>query len=236
MVDQDALFKALRTFAHTLADSYDVTDALYELSDSVVEVLQASAAGVALRDGDDLRFVTATSEEAVAAERVQERLGAGPCHAALEEGLPVPVADLRERHGDWPELCREVEQLGFRAVLGLPLALGERRVGSIDVYDRRPRQWSETAIAAGVVLADMAAGYILNASELARRQRTTEQLQQALDSRVVVEQAKGKVCGQLGVSTAEAFERIRRHARSNNITVQEASRLVLEHDARVLHG
>lgn len=236
MVDQDGLFKVLRAFARTLAGSYDISDALTDLSDNVVGVLSARAAGVALCDGDELRFVTGTSEAAIAAERTQERLQSGPCYTSLEECRPVPVRDIREHHGDWPDFCPVVEQVGFLGILGLPLVLDDRRIGSLNVYNAEPRAWSEGDIAAGTVLADMAAAYILNASELAQHQRTAEQLQAALDSRVLIEQAKGRLSGELGVTTDEAFEIIRRHARSNRITVRQVSRSVLDEGATALAG
>lgn len=236
MADQQALFDVLRGFARTMAGNYDIADALYQLSDNVVEVLGATAAGVALWDGGHLRFVTATSAAAVVAEEAQERLQSGPCYTSLRERRPVPVDDIRDHHADWPEFCPVVEREGLLAVLGLPLVLDDSRVGSLDVYSAEPREWSAEAAGAATVLADVAAAYVLNASELAQQQRTAEQLQTALDSRIVIEQAKGKLSGQLGVTPDEAFQLIRRHARSNHLTIREASQLVLDEGADAVRG
>lgn len=227
MADHRALHRVLRKFARTMAGSYDITDALYELSDNAVEVFGATAAGVALCDGDVLRFVTATSEAAVEAERAQERLQAGPCYTSLEECRAVPVDDVREHHDQWPDYCPVVEQVGFLSVLGLPLVLDDRRIGSLDVYHTERRDWSEESISAGEVLGDIAAAYVLNASELAQSQRTAEQLQTALDSRVIIEQAKGRLGGELGIDPDEAYDLIRRFARSNHATVKATCEDVL---------
>lgn len=228
MTNQEALSDVLRRFARIMAESYDIGDVLHELSDNVVEVLGATAAGVALCDKGELRYVTATSEAAVAAEHAQELAQAGPCYTSLEECHPVAVRDIREHHDDWPEFCPIVERQGLLAVLGLPLVLDDRRVGSINAYNAEPREWSEASISAGAVLADIAAAYILNASELEQSRRTAEQLQAALDSRVVIEQAKGKLSGQLDLSPDDAFDAIRRHARRHRVTVRAVAQSVLD--------
>lgn len=234
MATAEALLRVLRSFARTMAGSYDITDALHEMSDNAVEVLDAAGAGIGLCDDNQLRFVTATSEAAVTAERAQERLQAGPCYASLLERHPVPVTDIRDHHDEWPEFCAIVEEVGFMSVLGLPLVLADRRVGSLNIYDTAPRAWDEAAISTGTLLADIACAFILNASELAQSQRTAEQLQHALDSRVLIEQAKGRLVGELDMAPDAAFEVIRHHARSNHESVRDVSRRVIEGGAGVL--
>ena len=235
MPDRDeVLFGALRRFARTMTRHYDVSDALHEICDQITDVVGATGAGVSLLDEDGaLRFVTATNGAVVTAERSQERTQSGPCHAAIERGEPVPVCDVRDRADEWPDYCSTVSEIGLVAVLGLPMVLGDLRIGSLDVYDRA-REWTESEVAAGALLAEMATAYVLNASEIARNRRTSEQLQTALDSRVVIEQAKGVLSGQRGVSMDEAFEAIRRHARSNNATVRSVAQDVVERGVHIL--
>jgi GAF domain-containing protein len=211
----------LRQFARTMVSNYDLPQALYDLSDSLVEVLQATAAGVALLDGDKLRFVTATSEQAARAEEGQERFQSGPCLDSIRQNRPVVVEDIRDFRDTWPEYAPAAEDIGFRGILGLPLVLDDRRVGSLDVYHAEPRQWTEDEVDAAQALADVGAAYILNASELTERQRTAEQLQSALESRVVIEQAKGVLAERLGIPTEDAFQRIRATAR------QQSTKLIL---------
>ena len=228
MTDQQALTRVLRHFARTMAAHYDTTQVLYDLSDSVNEVLGATAAGVAVLDDDRLRFVTATNGAASDAEHVQERLQNGPCVESVRTNEPVAVEDVRTCRERWPEYAHSVEEIGFRGVLGIPLVLGDRQVGSLDVYSTEPRVWDDEAIDAAQVLADIGASYLLNASELAEAQRTADQLQTALDSRVVIEQAKGVLAERLGVSTDEAFQRIRAAARRQSIKVAEVGRRVID--------
>ncbi len=223
--------RALRHFARTMVSTFDISQALYDLSDSVVEVVKASAAGVALLDeGDQLRFVTATDARAVAAEQSQERLQSGPCLDSIRTNKPVVVNDIREDHDRWPEYAPAAEAAGFLAILGIPLVLDDRRVGSLDVYNAEPRDWSEDAIEAAQALADVGAAYILNASELTERQRTAEQLQTALDTRIVIEQAKGVLAERLGISPEDAFQTIRASARRQSAKMIVVCRRVIDTD------
>jgi GAF domain-containing protein len=228
MTDQQALNRVLRHFARTMAAHYDTTQVLYDLSDSLVEVLGATAAGVAILDDGDLRFVTATSDAAGEAERIQEQLQSGPCVESVHTNRPVAVEDVRECEGRWPDYTSRIHETGLRGVLGIPLVLDDRQIGSLDVYSAEPRHWDDEAIDAAQVLADIGAAYLLNASELAQAQRTADQLQTALDSRVVIEQAKGVLAERLGVSTSEAFQRIRASARRHSTKIDHVCRRVIE--------
>lgn len=230
MPDQQALSRVLRQFARTMVANYDVSEALQDLSDSVVDVLEATAAGVALLDGDDLRFVTATSDAGSAAERCQEKFQSGPCADSIARNAPVVVNDIRDHFDEWPRYAPALDAIGFRAVLGLPLVLDDRRVGSLDIYSAEPREWSEEAVDAAHALADVGAAYILNASELTQRQRATEQLQTALDTRVVIEQAKGVLAERLGITPEEAFQRMRATARSRSTKMVGICRRVIDTD------
>lgn len=230
MTDQQALTRVLRHFARTMAAHYDTTQVLHDLSDSVNDVLGATAAGVAVLDDDRLRFVTATNGAAGEAEHVQERLQKGPCIESVRTNQPVAVEDVRACRDRWPDYAHQVEEIGFRGVLGIPLVLDDRQVGSLDVYSTEPRAWDDEAIDAAQVLADIGASYLLNASELAEAQRTAEQLQTALDSRIVIEQAKGVLAERLGISTDHAFQRIRSSARRQSTKIAHLCRRVIETD------
>lgn len=228
MTDQRALSRVLRRFARTMADTYDVTEALHDLSESVVEVLGATAAGVALFDDERLRFVTATSDAAVEAERVQERLQDGVCMESIRLDAPVAVEDLRDHRARWPEYGPALEGLGFRAVLGLPLVIDDRRVGSLDAYSAGPRVWDEDAVDAARVLADVGAAFVLNATELAEHRQTEDRLRSALDARFRTEQAKGVLAARLGITTTEAFERLRAEARREGVHIGELAERVID--------
>lgn len=228
MTDQQALSRVLRQFARTMANTYDIVEALHDLSENVVEVLEATAAGVGLYDEGRLRFVTATSDAAAEAERLQERLQDGACVEAIALDAPVAVPDLRDQHGRWPEYAPQLEGIGFRAVLGLPLVVDDRKVGSLDVYSTDPRPWDDDVVAAARVLADIGGAFVLNATRLAGHLEAEERLREALSSSFATEQAKGVLAARLDITTTAAWDRIRAAARRDGVTVGDLARRIVE--------
>lgn len=146
----------------------------------------------------------------------------------------MAIDDVGNERHRWPGYCDVLERHDLRAVLGLPLVINDERIGALDVYDRSTRSWSETEVSAAGVLADVATAYVANAGELARTRRTAEQLQHALDSRVVIEQAKGKLSESTSLSMDEAFELMRNHARSTGQTVRSVARQVIDQGVDVV--
>ncbi len=228
MINPESLLDVLTRFSRTLASSYDVSDVLFELSDSVVAVLGAAAAGVSLADETGtLRFATASNEVVGFVEQVQQDSRQGPCHRAYATNEPVFISDLRACD-DWPAMRDAALRVGFIAVAGIPMALNGITLGSLDIYDDDVRAWADDDAAAARVLADIATSYIVHASELEQARRINEQLQAALDSRVLIEQAKGLLAGERHISLDEAFKVLRRHARSHNATVRSVAVAVVE--------
>ena len=109
-------------------------------------------------------------------------------------------------------------------------------MGSLNIYDERTRNWSDGDVRAARVLADMAVGYVINASQLEQAERTREQLQEALESRVVIEQAKGMLANANGITIDEAFGRLRRHARSSRLPLREVATAVVESGLEIPAG
>ena len=227
MAGQQHLFNALRSFASTLAGDYDVSDVLHQVCDHLVEVLDAAGAGVTVLDGDrQLRFAAATTHVVVDAERVQEDTQEGPCTDCLATGEAMVVPDVRADHR-WPRYRDALGEAGLRSVVAIPLLVRDQRIGAVDVYDTEPRRWSEDDVAAARVLAEMATAYVVRANATAEIERVNEQLQQALDSRIVIEQAKGKLAGERSIDMDDAFQVLRTHARSNNMTVRAVSEAIV---------
>lgn len=229
MAERETLSDVLRQFAVTMATHYDATAVLHDLCDSADRLFGSCGAGVALLDDGSLRFVTASSDLAVAAEKAQEDANAGPCMSSIEAGHPLAIADVREHADQWPGFVDSVSEHGQAAVLAVPLILEDVRLGSMDIYDHAPREWSPADIEAATALGAIATAYLVNSRELEDSRRTAEQLQHALDSRVVIEQAKGVVAAQRGVSTADAFDMIRRHARGHNTKIRQVCERIIAH-------
>lgn len=227
MVDEPRLLKVVSDFAQTLVSDYAIADALHDLVERVTELLDLKGAGVLLDDDGRVKFATAINEVVAGVERVQERAQAGPCVEAHRSGQVVPVTDLRQDPGRWPAFTEASLQAGIFAVVGIPMQVNGTRLGALNLYAEGPRAWSEDELAVAALLADMATAYVTNASALEKARRTAEQLQEALDSRVVIEQAKGMLAVERGISVDEAFERLRAHARRHRASLRSVAEAVV---------
>ena len=174
-----------------------------------------------------LRFATALDERSSHLERVQENGQAGPCVDAWRSGKAVAVADLDEAEHRWGAYGQAAREAGIAAIAGIPMLLNGEKIGTLNIYSNTRRDWTEEDLDAARVLADMATSYIINASKLAQQRRINEQLQEALASRIVIEQAKGVLAAERGISIDEAFQRLRRHARSHRAPLRTVAEAVV---------
>ncbi len=227
MSGSDQLLDVLRRFVTNMGGAYDVNDVLIDLCDRVVDVVGAAGAGVSVATGGELRFVTATSDRVVQMERAQESERDGPCVEAFRTGEPVAIDDL-DGVDRWPGYRRVAQQLGVGSVVGIPLGLDGSRIGSLNVYDDNVRRWTPADLDAMQIVADVATAYFTHAGRLAEARQLAEQLQHALDARVIIEQAKGMVARDHGTSVDEAFEALRSHSRRHRVPVREVAGAVVE--------
>ena len=227
MVDQSLVVNELGRFARLLVTDYPVSDALHDLVESAAAILGIHGAGMSLvRDGR-LAFATATPEDIAAIERAQEDEQCGPCVDAHRTGTAILVADLGAEPDRWPALTGVAARTGIVAIGAVPLRLDDVGLGTLDLYDTVPHPWTEEEAEVARLLAALAAGYLANASRLDRARRTAEQLQEALDSRVVIEQAKGVIAGERRISVDEAFQVLRAHARSRSASLRDVAHAVV---------
>ena len=228
----DPLTAALSAFARTLAQGYEITDVLYDLTERVAEVIPVPTAGVSLLQDGTLRHAISLNDIAAGIEVAQEHSQQGPCVDACRTNESVTVSDLRADSSRWPEVGRAALAAGVVAVAGIPFSDGRQTLGALNLYDSQPRQWSEAELGRAQVLADMATSYVVNASQLQKERRTNEQLQQALENTKVIEQAKGVLAAHHGISVSQAFERLRTHARAHNATIRAVADAVVNLDLR----
>ena len=226
--DQSLFIHTLSRFAVVLPARYDLEAALTELTESVTEVLGLSGAGVTMADqAGRLRFVTAVSQASGDLERNQEEQQAGPCRDAYDTGEVVRVTDVRQEASRWSEFSASATQLDMAGVAGIPMRLADQIIGALNLYSPEPRVWTDEDIAVAGVLADVATSYVVNASKLRQQEQLSEQLQQALESRVVIEQAKGITAQQKAISVDDAYQLIRRHARNNNASLRVVAEAIV---------
>lgn len=227
-LDEELLMSILSEFAHTLASRFEVSEVLYRLAEHVVQVLDVDGTGVSVIDEEGkLRPVTVINELTRKLEAVQEEHQKGPCVDAFREGRIVVVNELSDQAQAWPTWCSQAEQLGIRSVLGIPLMVNDDSLGAMNIYSQRLRHWRDVEVRAARVLADMAASYVANASDLQQSRRTTEQLREALESRIIIEQAKGVLAGEGGCTVDEAFKSLRDHSRRHGASMRTVAEAVV---------
>src|SRR5260370_816566 len=183
--------------ADTLVDDFDVIDFLHVLTERCVQLLGVSAAGLLLTDGKDaLQVVAASSERTRLLELFQLQTDQGPCVDCFRTGQPVSVTDLTSA-ARWPRFTTAAAEVGFAAVHALPMRLRTEVIGALTRSDANPGGLEEGKLRIGQALADVATIGLLQQRAIHRRDALTEQLQTALNSRIVIEQAKGVLAERL---------------------------------------
>ena len=228
MVDNAAAFSLLQRFARTLVQEYDLDDVLTELAGELKAVLDVAGAGVMLTDENhDLRFVSSSDETLKHLEDLQIELDEGPCLRAYREAERVMATDLRD-DGRFPRFGPRAVKAGMLAVFSYPLQYEERVFGALNLYRKEPGGLDSYQEELGAAFSDIATLYLMHGSDDERREQLNRQLQGALDSRVVIEQAKGFVAASCGTTPADGFEMLRDYARGNGWRLREVATRVVE--------
>jgi len=191
MYDNALFLDTLSRFAVVMPTSYDLEATLTELTGSVTAVLGLSGSGVTMAEGGRLRFVHAVSQVSGELERNQEEQQAGPCRDAFDTGEVIRVTDVRAESTRWPEYSATATRLNVAGVAGIPMRFAEQVIGALNLYSPEPRQWSDEDMAVAGLLADMATSYVVNASKLRHQEYLCDQLREALEARIVIEQPEG---------------------------------------------
>lgn len=208
------LTETLVSFARLLVSDYDVDDVLYQLCDVAVHVTGTTGAGILLEDVDGrLRHAVASDAVTADLEGVQLELGEGPCMLAHASREPVLIPDLSAEQRFASMVPRTLDR-GVRAVFTLPLLRKGESIGILDLYRDTPGALSPSQADAGSLLADMATTAVLNRRRYDDSTVVTQRLQRALDSRIVLEQAKGRVGAQLNIEMRAAEQLIHEFARA----------------------
>lgn len=212
---------AFVTVADTLIADYDLIDLLHTLVDVCADVLDVDAAGLVLADDDgDLQLLASTSERADLVEIMQLAAGSGPCVDCFRTGVVVDIADIAESGERWPEFKEAALGQGFRAVHATPMRLRGQVLGAMNLFRTKPGNLNPADAGVAQALADVATIGILQERSIRETSIVAEQLQRALESRVVIEQAKGVLAALDGIGMDEAFTRLRSYARDHNLTLR----------------
>jgi GAF domain-containing protein len=212
----------------TMVADFDVIDFLHVLTSRSVELLDVSAAGLLLADPrGELRVVAASSEAARLLELFQLQNDQGPCLDCFRSGQPVATADLGADER-WPRFAAAAGQGGFRAVQALPMRLRDQVIGALNLFRDTAGAFDAEAVHIGQALADVATISLLHDRSMRRSDTLNEQLQAALNSRVIIEQAKGKLAERLGIDVSQAFTILRAQARNRNQRLSDLARAFVD--------
>lgn len=229
MTSEQRLARVFVELADTLVDEFDALDFLSTLTERSVELLDADAAGVILVDARGvLHVVASTSDRAQLLELLELQNDEGPCLDCLQSGhavVNVGVAESRER---WPRFSTALAEVGFASVHAIPLRLRDSVVGAMNLFCTADSPLGEDDVAVGQALADIATIGLLQERAVRQSGLIAEQLQTALDNRVLIEQAKGVLMASAGIDVDHAFRLMREYSRRNNDAVKDVARQVVD--------
>lgn len=218
----------LTEFAQAMSEEQGAKAILERLSDYCTELLPVHGVGVLLRTADGgIEVGTANTEAGQTVEELEAQLGEGPCTDCLVEGTYLAFPDLEQAVERYPRFVPPALQAGVRSIHALPMTVRTEQIGSLNIIGTELLDLTAEQISTAQLLADVAVSYLANSRAFESTSRLAQQLQQALDSRIVIEQAKGIMSERLGVPVNQAFELLRSHARSNHLKLHDVSAAVV---------
>jgi transcriptional regulator with GAF, ATPase, and Fis domain len=227
-MDGQLLSQTFVELTDTMVADFDVIDFLHVLTSRSAELLDVSAAGLLLADPrGGLRVLAASTEAARLLELFQLQSDQGPCLDCFRSGQPVEATDLSADQR-WPRFAAAAGQAGFSAVQALPMRLRDQVIGALNLFRATAGPFDAEAVRVGQALADVATIGLLHERSMRHSDTLNEQLQTALNSRVIIEQAKGKLAERLGIDMGQAFTILRDQARNRNQRLSDLARAFVE--------
>jgi transcriptional regulator with GAF, ATPase, and Fis domain len=229
-MDREALLlNTLVGLADNLVDDFDVVELLTLLSDRCVEALDVSAAGIMLASpAGELRVIASSDETMRTLELFELQAAEGPCQDCCLTGDPIVSVDLADTASRWPRFAPRALAAGYRSVYALPMHLRDRTLGALNLFRATEDAVPVADLRAAQALADVATIAILQHRDTVAATVITEQLQQALNSRLTIEQAKGMLAARTGIGIDEAFDQLRRYARQHNRRLLDVAHAVID--------
>jgi transcriptional regulator with GAF, ATPase, and Fis domain len=213
----------------TLVADFDIIEFLDRLAARCNELLDVSACGILLVDQlGALNLVAASTAQARMVELGQLQILEGPCLDAFTTGNAVQYPDLSDGNAPWPQFTAAALEAGYVAVHALPMRLRDTTLGAVNLFSSRPGPLDDDTTTLAQALADAATIGIVHQRTIARHETVTEQLQTALNSRILIEQAKGFLSHSLAVDVETAFTVLRTYARSHNRRLTDVAEDVVE--------
>ncbi|GAA4681454.1 GAF and ANTAR domain-containing protein [Frondihabitans cladoniiphilus] len=231
MSRETELLETFVSLADSLVVGFDTLDLLQTLVERSTSLFDAADAGILLAGSSgELEVIASTSERSRLIGLMQLGVDEGPCVESYRTGRVVSVVDVAEIADRWPAFAAQSKESGYASVHAIPLRLRDEALGSLNLFRETPGRLNETDAVAAQALADVATISLLQERALRETDVARDQLQRALDSRIVIEQAKGVVSYQNGVDMDTAFKAIRDHARKNRERLSDVAARVVSRE------
>jgi GAF domain-containing protein len=228
-MDAERLAATFVDLADTLVEDFDLIEFLYTLVDRCAELLDVTAVGLMIVDARErLTVMASTSEEARLLELFQLQNEQGPCLECFQRGEAVQEADLSTATARWARFAPAAVAAGFRSVHALPMRLRDETIGALNLFHADPSALQPSDVRIGQAMVDVATIGLVQVGYTRRHEILLAQLQSALDTRVIIEQAKGILAERQGTTPGEAFSRLRAHARSHNLRLTQLAGDVID--------
>jgi GAF domain-containing protein len=229
MSRESALVNTFVDLADTLVADFDVIELLSRLTDSCVEVLNVDAAGLMLISPEgELRVMASSSEAMRILELFEIQAQEGPCLDCYRTGEPVINQDLAATQTRWPTFTNEALEAGFKSVHALPMRLRGTIIGALNLFNISPGKMAENDIVAAQAFADVATIAVLQHRAAIEARVIKDQLNFALNSRIIIEQAKGVIAERENLDMNASFSRLRTYARENNLRLIDVAQEIIE--------
>lgn len=228
----DDLRESLAALSKLATGQLDLRDVLTRVAEFAVAAIPgADGAGLTLIEEGHSDTIVASAPFVAEVDAIQYSLGQGPCITAAKEGRTVRSGALGD-DSQWPQFGPRVKQLGVHSVLSLPLVTPAGVVGAMNVYAHPMNSFDDHAMLIGELFAVPAAIAVQNAQVLAQTKRLASQLQSALTSRAVIDQALGILMSRTGSSSSEAFDRLRDRSQADNVKLRDVAQRVVDEAVR----
>lgn len=215
-------------FADTLVEEFDLIEFLQMVTSRASELVGTAAAGLLLADPQgQLQFMAASDERTELLELFQVQALEGPCQDCFREAIAVVNADLRDATSRWPQFAPRAVDAGFRSVHAFPLRLRREVIGALNLFGTDVGEMQPDDVRTVQALADVATIGLLQERAVHRGEVLAEQLQGALNSRIIIEQAKGAIAQAQGCSVDDAFTILRSYCRDNNLRLSAVANAVV---------
>jgi GAF domain-containing protein len=235
----ERLARAFVELADTLVAGFDLMEFLHTLTERCVELLGVDAAGLLLADGRGaLRLVAASTEQARVAELFQIQNDEGPCLDCYRTGQAVIVGNISagQAAARWPRFATAAREMGFAGVHAIPMRLRDQIIGTLNLFRAAPDGLDAAMAVAAQALVDVATIGILQERAVRQHEVVAGQLQVALNSRVLIEQAKGILAERFRVTPDEAFVLLRSYSRDHNHPLTDLAADVARGAADIVSG